>query len=266
MILAFAVLAVLAGVPELPAATVIARFPAEEARQGVAVDARYFYPNSNNKIGKYDKRTGVRVATWEGPRALYPHMNSCVVDKAELVCAASNYPTVPMASAVEIFDTRTLRHLRTMTLPPLPGSLTWIERHGADWYAALANYPEARGGEPGHDHRWTRLVRLDREFRPTGSWLFPDTVLARFAPMSSSGGTWGDDGLLYVTGHDRGELYALRLPEAGTTLEHVATIALATGGQAIAWDRSQPRVIWSLDRETKMVVASRIPVVGVARR
>ena len=225
MILAFAVLAVLAGVPELPAATAIARFPAEEARQGVAVDARYFYPNSNNKIGKYDKRTGVRVATWEGPRALYPHMNSCVVDKAELVCAASNYPAVPMASAVEIFDTRTLRHLRTMTLPPLPGSLTWIERHGADWYAALA-----------------------------------------IAPMSSSGGIWGDDGLLYVTGHDRGELYALRLPEAGTTLEHVATIALATGGQAIAWDRSQPRVIWSLDRETKMVVASRIPVVGVARR
>ncbi len=83
--------------------------------------------------------------------------------------------------------------------------------------------------------------------------------------MSSSGGSWGDDGLLYVTGHDRGELYALRLPEAGTVLEHVATIGLPTGGQAIAWDRSQSRVLWSLDRETKMVVASRIPVISAKR-
>ena len=79
--------------------------------------------------------------------------------------------------------------------------------------------------------------------------------------MSSSGGSWGEDGLLYVTGHDRGELYVLRLPTAGTVLDHVATIALSTGGQAIAWDRSQPRVLWSLDRATKMVVASRVPPV-----
>ncbi|WP_419815899.1 hypothetical protein [Glacieibacterium sp.] len=250
-----------ASAQDLPTATVVSRFVAAEARQGVAADARYFYPNSNNSIGKYDKRTGARVAGWEGPRALYPHMNSCTVDRSELICAASNYPAVPMASAVEIFDTKTLRHIRTVPLPPLPGSLTWIERHGADWYAGLANYPEGRGGEPGHDHRWTRLVRLDREFRPTASWLFPDTVLARFAPMSSSGGSWGDDGLLYVTGHDRPEMYALRLPAAGTTLEHVATIGTTTGGQAIAWDRFQPRVIWALDRATNMVVASRIPPV-----
>jgi hypothetical protein len=271
MILRFALylLAALLGTPalaqDLPAATVVSRFPAEEARQGVAVDGRYFYPNSNNTIGKYDKRSGVRIAQWEGPRALYPHMNSCTVDRSELVCAASNYPAVPMASSVEVFDTRTLRHIRTITLPPMPGSLTWIERHGADWYGAFANYPEGRGGEPGHDFRWTRLVRFDALFQATGGWLFPDTVLARFAPMSSSGGSWGDDGLLYVTGHDRGELYALRLPEAGTTLEHVATIALATGGQAIAWDRFQARIIWSLDRDTKMVVASRIPPVAIPR-
>lgn len=246
-------------VQTLAPATVVSRFVAEEARQGVAVDARYFYPLSNNRIGKYDKATGKRVAQWEGPRALYPHMNSCVVDGAELVCAASNYPAVPMSSAVEIFDTATLHHIRSISLPPMPGSLTWIERHGDAWFAGYANYPEARGGEPGHDHRWTLLVRFDAQFRSTGSWHFPDTVLARFAPMSCSGGSWGDDGLLYVTGHDRPELYALRLPEAGTVLEHVATIPLATGGQAIAWDRSTPRMLWSLDRQTKNVVASRVP-------
>jgi hypothetical protein len=250
-----------AAVPELRAAEPVARWTAEEARQGVAADARFFYPMTNNRIGKYDKKTGKRVAQWEGPRALYPHMNSCVVDGTQLICAASNYPAVPMSSAVEIFDTATLKHVRSVALPPLPGSLTWIERRGKDWYAGLANYPADHGGDAGHDHRWTLLVRLDAEFRPTASWHFPDSVLARFAPMSCSGGSWGDDGLLYVTGHDRPELYALRLPEAGTVLEHVATIPLPTGGQAIAWDRSAPRVLWSLDRQTRNVVASRIPAV-----
>jgi hypothetical protein len=250
-----------AAVPELSAAQPVERWTAEEARQGVAADARFFYPMTNNRIGKYDKKTGKRMAQWEGPRALYPHMNSCVVEGTQLICAASNYPAVPMSSAVEIFDTATLKHVRSIALPPLPGSLTWIERRGKDWYAGLANYPADHGGEPGRDHRWTLLVRLDAEFRPTASWHFPDSVLARFAPMSCSGGSWGDDGLLYVTGHDRPELYALRLPEAGTVLEHVATIPLPTGGQAIAWDRSARRTLWSLDRQTRNVVASRIPVV-----
>lgn len=245
--------------PELAPAAVVSRFAAEEAKQGVAVDAHFFYPMSNNRIGKYDRKTGKRVAQWEGPLAFYPHMNSCVVDRAELICAASNYPAVPMASVVEIFDTATLHHIRSIALPPLPGSLTWIERRGTAWFAAFANYPEGRGGEPGRDHRWTLLVRFDATFRATGSWHFPESVLARFAPMSCSGGSWGDDGVLYVTGHDRPELYALRLPEAGSVLEHIATIPLATGGQAIAWDRSSPRLLWSLDRHTKNVVASRVP-------
>lgn len=245
-------------VAALPAATVIARWPAEEAKQGVAVDARHFYAISNNRIGKYDKRTGARVARWEGDKRLYPHMNSCVVDGSELVCAASNYPAVPMASTVEVFDTGTLRHLRSQTLPPMPGSLTWIERKGKERYAVFANYPEARGGEPGHDHRWTILVKFDAAFRATGSWHFPEDVLARFAPMSCSGGSWGEDGLLYVTGHDRPEMYALRLPEAGTVLEHVATIPIATDGQAFAWDRSHPGEFWAADRAGRSVVVSRL--------
>lgn len=264
LILALAMVAAPAAAQEVPvlaSATQFASWPAEEARQGVAVDARHFYAISNNAIGKYDKRTGVRVAHWEGERRLYPHMNSCVVDGRQLVCAASNYPRVPMASAVEFFDTATLKHVRSVTLPPLPGSLTWIERRGTDWFAAFANYPDNHGGEVGHDYRWTRLVRFDAGFRATGSWLFPDDVLAQFAPMSCSGGSWGDDGLLYVTGHDRPEMYALRLPEAGTVLEHVATIPILSPGQAFSWDRSVPGTIWSIDRGGKRVIASRVPPV-----
>jgi hypothetical protein len=72
---------------------------------------------------------------------------------------------------------------------------------------------------------------------------------------------WGDDGLLYVTGHDRPELYALRVPAAGGVLEHVATIAIPTGGQAISWDAREPRLLWSIERRTHELVATRIPTV-----
>jgi len=265
LVLAIAVLlargAAPAAAPTLAPATVLTRFIADEAHQGVAVDDRYFYAIDNSAIGKYDKRTGKPVARWRGDPRLYPHINSCVVEEARLVCAASNHPDVPMASSVEIFDTATLHHVRSIALPPYPGSLTWIERHDGSWFALFANYDQGHGGEPGHDHRWTLLMRLDDQFRPLQSWRFPDDVLTRFAPMSCSGGSWGDDGLLYVTGHTRGELYAMRLPSAGTVLEHVATIPLATGGQAFGWDPDR-RVLWSIDRARHAVAASAVPAVA----
>jgi hypothetical protein len=248
-------------VPALAAASVVGRWPAEEAKQGAVADEHFFYAISNDRLGKYEKTSGRRVAQWQGDPVLYPHMNACSLDGAQLVCAASNFPTLPMASAVEFFDRATLRHLRSVPLPPLPGSLTWIERRGPDWYAGLANYDEGHHGEPGRDHRSTLLVRLDEKFRPTASWHFPEAVLARFAPMSNSGGSWGKDGLLYVTGHDRAEMYALRLPEAGTVLELVAILPIPTNGQAIAWDPSEERRLWSIDRKGRTVVVSQIPPV-----
>jgi hypothetical protein len=81
------------------------------------------------------------------------------------------------------------------------------------------------------------------------------------APRSSSGGAWNADGLLYVTGHDAPELYALRLPRNGPRLELVAIVPTVTGGQAIDWDPKAPRTLWSIDRRTSEIVASRIPAV-----
>ena len=247
----------------VPPGSLVARpvgtWPAAEARQGVAADAHYFYAIDNNRIGKYDKGTGRPIAHWQGDPKLYPHMNSCVVQQRRLVCAASNHPSVPMASSVEVFDTATLKHIGSTALPPYRGSLTWIERHDGSWYALFANYDAAHGGELGHDHRWTLLIQLDDQFRALRSWHFPDDLLERFAPMSCSGGSWNRDGLLYVTGHNRAELYAMRLPEAGTVLEHVATIALPSGGQAFSWDPVNPRLLWTIDRASRSVVASQIP-------
>ena len=241
-------------------ASEIRRWRAPEARQGVAVDDRYFYAVVNSAIGKYDKATGTRVGEWIGDRLNIVHLNSCSIISGELVCANSNFPQVPMASSIEIFDPATMRHIRSIPLGMVYGSLTWIERHNNQWWAGFANY-DAKGGEPGRDHRFTQIVTFDDQWRRMGGYRFPDSVLERFAPLSNSGGSWGDDGLLYVTGHDAQEIYVLRVPSEGPVLEHVATIAAPLDGQAWAWDRSAKRTLYGITRRDGEVVVMKVPQV-----
>ena len=73
------------------------------------------------------------------------------------------------------------------------------------------------------------------------------------------GGSWGDDGLLYTTGHDEKQLYVLRLPKMGVTLDYVTTIEVPFEGQSWAWGRSERRVIYGIIRRTGEVVVARIP-------
>lgn len=249
----------LAAAPPL-AATEARRLPAADARQGVASGPAGLYAIDNRAIARIDPASGAMAARWEGDPALFKHINSCSVHGRELVCAASNYPDVPMASRIETFDAASLRHLATRELGAGYGSLTWVDWHGGAWWACYANY-DGKGGAPGRDHRATTLVRYDRAYREQARWRFPDDVLDRFAPRSASGGAWGKDGLLYVTGHDRPELYALRVPDGGGVLAHVATIAIPTDGQAIGWDAAVPRLLWSIERGTHEIVASHIPEV-----
>jgi hypothetical protein len=105
-------------------------------------------------------------------------------------------------------------------------------------------------------------VRYSPTFAVRGIYKFPSSVLARFAPRSSSGGAWGRDGLLYVTGHDRPELYVLHVAPEGNVLQHIATVATPTGGQAIGWDASTPRLLWSIDRDKSDLVASQVPEIS----
>ena len=243
-------------------AEVLRRYPALEASQGVAVDAEFVYGVSNSTIAKYHKRSGERVALWNGKPAQFPHINSCTVIEVEatpqLVCANSNFPGVPHWSSVEFFDPKTLSHVRSVPLGPGRGSITWIERRDGAWWAAFANY-DGKGGEPPRDHRHTVLVRFDDEWRQTQSYSFPTSVLERFAPMSSSGGGWGADGLLYVTGHDHPELYVLKTPAAGAELEHVGTIRVPIEGQAIDWDESAPGELYGITRKGRAIVRMKVP-------
>jgi outer membrane protein assembly factor BamB len=251
------VLEALAAAAMLSAQT-LSRLPAPEASQGVAVDASYVYAVGNSQIAKYDRRSGARVAVFTGDPEAFPHMNSCAVIGRELVCAASNYPATPMLSQVEVFDPTAMTHRRTIRLGHQAGSLTWVDRRDGSWWAGFANY-DGHGGEPGRDHRFTTLVRFDDQWRPHESWTFPPAVLDRMAPRSASGGTFGADGRLYVTGHDRPELYVLEVPKGGGVLKLVATVAIPVEGQAIAFDRSARGVLFGVSRARREVVAMTLP-------
>lgn len=235
-------------------------FDADEARQGVASDGMHAYAIDNSRIGKYDLKTKQRVAQWEGTRELFPHMNACTLVDKRLMCAASNFPRVPMTSAIEIFDPVAMKHLATISLGIGTGSLTWVDRKDGFWWAGFANYA-GKAGEPGQDHRYTSIVKMDDQWRQLEGWTLPDAVLDRMAPMSNSGGGWGDDGLLYLTGHDRPEVYALRLPKAGSTLELVATLPIPFEGQAIDWDPRQKRLLWGISRKDRKAIAVTLPPV-----
>lgn len=249
-----------AAVPQGEAAETVRRIPAAEARQGVAAGPAGIYAVANWTIARYDRKTGERVTLWEGDPARYPHINSCALLKGELVCAASNFPAVPQASSVEIFDPLTLAHKRTVSLGQGTGSLTWIDWHDGHWWGMFANY-DAKGGEPPRDHRYTTLVKFDPEWRRTESWALPATILERIAPMSISGGGFGPDGNLWLSGHDLPELYVTRLPKGGATLDHIATVPMEAEGQAIDWDESQPGVLWGISRKSRALIAMRVAAI-----
>jgi len=237
----------------------IRRWKPRGAGQGVAVDARFFYGIGNFIVGKYDKRTGERVAEWIGLRGgSITHFNAGYVEGERLVLAHSNYPNLPMTSSLETFDAATLRPVATHSLGIRHGSLTWAVRRDGFWWACFANYSD-RGTTPGLDNRWTYFGKFNDRWEPLESWIFPPELLAAFGKSSSSGGDWGDDGVLYVTGHDAKELYALRLPKMGSTLELLTVIAVPFEGQGWAWDRGEGRVIYGITRTTGEVVVARIP-------
>ena len=51
----------------------------------------------------------------------------------------------------------------------------------------------------------------------------------------------------------------MALPQAGGLLRHVATVGIASHGQAIDIDPADKGLIWSIDRDSRTVLASRLP-------
>ena len=238
-------------------AAVVERWPAEEARQGVAVDRAAFYAIDDRAIGKYDRATGRKLGAWRAPSGdAFVHLNSGVVVDGELVCAHSNYPAVPMRSSIEIFDAATLRHRRTRDLGGGRGSATWVDFHDGHWWVGMAHYTR-RGGERGRGSEHTTVRQLDTEWREVRSWRYPAAVVASWGGMSNSGGVWRGP-RLYTTGHDEPRVYVLELPSSGDVLTLVGTLAIESKGQGIALDEGAD-LFYSVQRETRQVIVSRVP-------
>jgi hypothetical protein len=232
---------------------ILETFSSPDAFQAVAVDSNYFYAINSRSISKYDKATGEQISRWKGdPDGNLLHLDSGVIVNGKLYAAHSNYPGLPMTSSVEVWDTAGMKHLASHSFGIRWGSCTWIDRYNGYWWAVFAHYDEF-SDEIGKDNRWTTLVQFNDQWEPIESWVLPKDVLERFDSKSNSGGSWGPDGLLYLSGHDRPELYAMSLPEKGSTLILEEIIPVENEGQGIAWDRSQPGIIYTITRSKSVV-------------
>ena len=242
--------------------TEIRRYEIKDAThlQGAAVDGTFFYAIANATITKYRKSDGSTAGIWDGTKAgIIRHLNSGVVIENKLYCANSNFPESPMTSSIEIFDTRTMKHIGSHSFGIFAGSATWIDQKDGYWWVVFANYSGKHSAE-GRDNRWTSLVKFNKDWTETESWVFPKEVLDAFAPNSNSGGNWSRDGNLFITGHDKKEMYIMKLPSMGSTLQLLETLPVINAGQAIAIDRSEKtrEIFYAVSREENAVLVEEI--------
>lgn len=236
---------------------------AEEAHQAVAVDDEHIYAITNTAIGKYDKETGERVGGWAGTDdGPITHLNSGVVINDTLYCAHSNYPGVPMVGSIEMWDTATMEHVGSRSFGIYEGSLAWVDRHDGSWWVAFVHYGRrvngdgAGGAVAGKGPDWSTLVEFGPDWERRQGFVFPPALVDRVRPYSFSGGAWGPDGHLYVTGHDRTRIYELDLPTSGSQLQFLETHRFPGEGQGIAWDPSRPGRLYGIRRSDHAIVVT----------
>lgn len=232
--------------------TQIAEFDVPEADQGVAVDKDHFYAVDDRTIAKYAKATGALVDRWDdaagGPMI---HLDSAMVRNGKLYAAHSNWRRLPMTSSIEVWDVNTMDHVASYSIGRSLGSFTWFDYHDGYWWGTFANYDRlGPDGKPYGGTINTTLAQFDKDWNILQTWIFPPELLTRFQIMSNSGGSWGPDGYLYLTGHDLAEVYKVRLPDVGSVLEVEEIIPLNVRGQGIAWDRHEKTVLYGIIRAT----------------
>lgn len=235
--------------PELP---LVAKFPAAEAIQGVAVDRQFFYAIDNTAIGKYERNNGRKVGEFRATRETpLIHMDGGAIINGKLYCSHSNFPDIPMVSSIEIFDPRNLAHIGSQSFGHDTGSLVWADWHEGLWWVCFGHY-NGKGGEPGKPNTMTTLLRFDREWRRLGGYSFPADVVARWDGMTASGGVWGPNNRLFVTSHHAPEFYIFRLPRSGSVLELVRIVKSPAEGQGLALDIPTRR-LFQIQRKDRTV-------------
>lgn len=232
-------------------------FSTREAVQGVAVGKDYFYTINSKGIGKYEKNTGRFINEKKDDSEKIIHLDGGIVVNDKIYCAHSNYPGIPMTSSIEIFSADDLSHTGSHSFGIKYGSCTWADLYDNSWWVCFAHYDQFKN-ELGKGTESTVLVRFDTNWNEKESWTLPANLIDELRPMSCSGGSWGPDGKLYVTGHDSAKVYILRLPEKGSILEYVSAAAIESHGQGIAWDRTETRSLYGIIRKDNSVVISEL--------
>ena len=257
--LALALLLVPAPLPAGAAFGEVATFPAPEARQAVAVDVDHFYAIGNRVVAKYDRRTGERVASVEaGAELPFVHMNGGSVRGGRLIVSHSNFPRTPASGSIEVFETNPLRHADSLSLGATAGSLTWAdEPRAGELLTIFAHYelprlPGYRGGSAR-----TELVRQPLR-GPRTAFVLPPELVGRLRPHSVSGASFDARGRLWLSGHDRPEVYRVSFPKAGSEMVLEAAHPAPIAGQGIAWDPAEPGVLWGTRRREGLVVKMRL--------
>ncbi|GLQ58074.1 cycloisomerase [Devosia nitrariae] len=230
---------------------VVEVFEIPEANQGIGVDAEHFYAIDKTEIAKYAKDTHELVdsADYEDMGAI--HFDSAAVVEDRIYVAHSNYSTWPMTSSLEVFDAETLEHLDSYSFGIQLGSFTWVDQApDGSWWGGFANYNRVFDKSPfAYGNKFnTQVVRFAPDWEIAEQYVIPDEIIEKFDDMSNSGGSWGPDGNLYLTGHDPAEAYVMQVPEIGSTLKWLATVPLDIRGQGIAWDRAEPDVLYGIIR------------------
>jgi hypothetical protein len=234
------------------------RFEASEARQGVAVDKEHIYIINNHKIVKRSKKDFSTIESWDGGEdGVIQHLNSGIVINGKLYCANSNYPEIPMASSIEIFDVETLEHVDNISFGIFLGSCTWLDYRDGFWWVMFAHYGN-KAQQVNRDVSWSTLVKMDNEFRQLESWIFPSDLIDEIKPYSLSGGVAVGNKQFFCTGHHNYEIYVLDIPEMGFTLKWTNTILSPFRGQGIAVDQDSPNLFYGINRDSKEVIIAEL--------
>lgn len=226
-----------------------ASFSVPEAKQAAACDQRYFYAVENSSIAKYDRFSGKRLAVSTGKAK---HLNSALLWNGNLICAHSNYPAVPEKSEIKSLDLKTMQLFTLKDFGNYGGSLTWVLKKDDSWWCNFAHY--------GKQNARTFLVQFDDKWNEIRRWQYPEELISQLGEYSLSGAVWLDEELV-ATGHDAKELYRLRIPSKGSTIEYVNKAAIPFTGQGIAVDPSStpnnPRLV-GIDRANRKVIFAKL--------
>ena len=155
--------------PPVFEARVLERMDAFDADQAVAVDKETFYAINNARITRHDRSSGEPELQWDGTAAgdaPLHHLNSGMVHDGRLYAANSSYPAWPMTSSIEIWHTKTMEHVDSISLGIHAGSMTWVDRHDDSWWAAFGNYDKTQSGRdhPYGETRFTQVVQMNDDF------------------------------------------------------------------------------------------------------